>query len=150
MRTTESKHGARVKWASPTTHGLRSSASSRDERKCTTYARRSATRGRERRRPRADKQQQGPTRRKSARTVTSTPVDRDTSDAHSGDASPSDMSNFAGNQDISKMNGLLDVWDARGNPGWEEETFALCDLSRCPGCGKFYVPMRTLRHVCRA
>lgn len=47
------------------------------------------------------------------------------------------------------MNGLLDVWDARGNPGWEEETFALCDLSRCGGCGKYYVPLRTVRHVCR-
>jgi hypothetical protein len=59
------------------------------------------------------------------------------------------MSDFEGNQDISRMNGLLDVWDARGNPGWEEETFALCDLGRCPKCAKFYVPMRTLRHVCR-
>lgn len=52
-------------------------------------------------------------------------------------------------RDISRMNGLLDIWDARGNPDWEEEAFALCDLSRCGWCGRFYAPLRTVRHRCR-
>lgn len=63
--------------------------------------------------------------------------------------SKSDLSDLDGNMDISKMNGLLDIWDSTGNPYWEKETFALCDLEHCRRCGKYYVLMRTLRHRCR-
>lgn len=71
-------------------------------------------------------------------------------DSHGGrPRSSSDLSDLDGNKEISKMNGLLDIWDSAGNPNWEEETFALCDLERCRRCGKFYVLMRTLRHNCR-
>lgn len=63
--------------------------------------------------------------------------------------SRSDLSDLDGNKEISKMNGLLDIWDSTGNPNWEEETFALCDLEHCRRCGKYYVPMRTLLHNCR-
>lgn len=63
--------------------------------------------------------------------------------------SGSDLSDLDGNKVISKMNGLLDIWDSTGNSNWEEETFALCDLEHCRRCGKYYVPMRTLRHTCR-
>lgn len=60
-----------------------------------------------------------------------------------------DSSGFDGQLEISKMNWLLDIWDSMGNPDWERETFALCDLDHCSRCGKYYVPMRTLRHNCR-
>lgn len=63
--------------------------------------------------------------------------------------SRADLSDLDGNMEISKMNGLLDIWDSTGNPDWEKETFALCDLEHCRRCGKFYVHMRTLRHNCR-
>lgn len=49
---------------------------------------------------------------------------------------------------IAQMNGLLDIWDAKGNPKWEEETFALCDLGHCEVCGRFYAPMKPGSHVC--
>lgn len=61
----------------------------------------------------------------------------------------SDMSDSEGNRRIARMNGLLDIWDARDNPRWEEETFTVCDLDRCGKCGRFYAPMRTVRHTCR-
>lgn len=71
-------------------------------------------------------------------------------DSHGGrPRSSSDLSDLDGNKEISKMNGLLDIWDSAGNPNWEEETFALCDLEHCRRCGKYYVLMRTLRHNCR-
>lgn len=60
----------------------------------------------------------------------------------------SELSDLNGNRSITRMNGLLDIWDSKDNPRWEEDTFALCDLSRC-GCGRFYVPMKTVRHTCR-
>lgn len=82
-------------------------------------------------------------------TSTHMPNGNDTDGGEGSEASRSDLSDYEGNQDILKMNGLLDVWDAKGNPRWEEEAFALCDLSRCQACGKYYAPMRTLRHVCR-
>lgn len=63
--------------------------------------------------------------------------------------SRSDLSDLDGNLEISKMNGLLDIWDSTGNPNWEKETFALCDLENCCRCGKYYVLMRTIRHNCR-
>lgn len=69
--------------------------------------------------------------------------------AGEGSHSRSDLSNFDGNLDIPKMNGLLDIWDSTGNPNWEKETFALCDLEHCRRCGKYYVLMRTVRHNCR-
>lgn len=52
-------------------------------------------------------------------------------------------------RDVSRVNGLLDIWDARGDPGWEEEAFMRCDLSRCGRCGRFYAPLRTVGHKCR-
>jgi hypothetical protein len=61
----------------------------------------------------------------------------------------SDLSDLDGNLEISRMNGLLDIWDSTANPNWEEETFALCNLEHCRRCGKYYVLMRTLRHRCR-
>lgn len=63
--------------------------------------------------------------------------------------SRSDLSDLDGNLAISKMDGLLDIWDSTENPNWEDETFALCDLEHCRRCGKYYVLMRTLRHNCR-
>lgn len=62
----------------------------------------------------------------------------------------SDMSDLEGNKQISQMNGLLDIWDANNTPGWEAKTFALCDLSHCDKCGRFYAPMRTTQHACGA
>lgn len=47
------------------------------------------------------------------------------------------------------MNGLLDIWDAKDNPQWEEETFALCDLGHCAKCGRYFVPSKTESHACR-
>lgn len=74
----------------------------------------------------------------------------DTKDTTDGrPQSRADLSDLDGNREISKMNGLLDIWDSTGNPDWEKETFALCDLEHCRRCGKFYVRMRTLRHHCR-
>lgn len=61
----------------------------------------------------------------------------------------SDLSDLDGNLAISRMDGLLDIWDSTENPNWENETFALCDLEHCRRCGKYYVLMRTLRHNCR-
>lgn len=61
----------------------------------------------------------------------------------------SDMSDLEGNRVITRMNGLLDIWDAKDNPNWEKETFALCDLDWCGRCEKFYAPMRTVRHRCK-
>lgn len=63
--------------------------------------------------------------------------------------SRSDLSDLDGNRAISKMNGLLDIWDSTENQNWERETFPLCDLEHCRRCGKYYVPMRTLLHKCR-
>jgi hypothetical protein len=63
--------------------------------------------------------------------------------------SRSNLSDLDGNLEISRMNGLLDIWDSTENPNWEKETFALCDLEYCRRCGKYYMPMRTLRHKCR-
>lgn len=54
-----------------------------------------------------------------------------------------------GDRSISRINGLLDIWDAQDNPTWEEEAFTLCDLRRCRRCGRFYAPMKTVRHRCR-
>lgn len=159
-RTAVAKHG--VKRSSRTTPGLHNPASSRDGRQ-PTYVRDAGTHDRKRpsqshhhqnqRQNQPQNQHQNQHRNQRAAnqpfdTATPTPVSRATSD-DSGDGLQSDMSDYEGNQQILKMNGLLDVWDARGNPRWEEETFALCDLSRCRGCGKYYAPMRTLRHVCR-
>lgn len=74
----------------------------------------------------------------------------DTEDTTGGRShSRADLSDLDGNMEISKMDGLLDIWDSAGNPDWEKETFALCDLEHCRRCGKFYVLMRTLRHNCR-
>lgn len=61
----------------------------------------------------------------------------------------SSMSDLEGNKKIAKMNGLLDIWDAKDNPDWEKETFALCDLGHCEKCGKYYVPSMTEQHICR-
>lgn len=63
--------------------------------------------------------------------------------------SRSDSANFNENLEIPRMNGLLDIWDSTGNPNWEKETFALCDLEHCCRCGKYFVLMRTVRHGCR-
>lgn len=63
--------------------------------------------------------------------------------------SRADLSDLDDNMEISKMNGLLDIWDSAGNPHWEKETFALCDLEHCHRCGKYYVLMRTIPHNCR-
>lgn len=66
------------------------------------------------------------------------------------EAAESSMSDFEGNRNIARMNGLLDIWDAKDNPTWEEKTFKLCDLGHCKECGRFYVPTRTASHTCRA
>lgn len=66
-----------------------------------------------------------------------------------GQQSKADLSDLDGNMEISKMNGLLDIWDSAGNPDWEKETFALCELEHCRRCGKYYVLMNTIRHICR-
>lgn len=63
--------------------------------------------------------------------------------------SRSDLSDLDGDLAISRMDGLLDIWDSTENPNWEDETFALCDLEHCRRCGKYYVLMRTIRHNCR-
>lgn len=78
------------------------------------------------------------------------PVQTSAGDKRTGDRPHrSDLSDLDGNLEISKMNGLLDIWDSTGNPNWEKETFAVCDLEHCGRCGKYYVMMRTVRHSCR-
>lgn len=79
------------------------------------------------------------------------PVWASTAEDITGDRpqSRSDLSDLDGNRAISKMNGLLDIWDSTENQNWERETFELCDLEHCRRCRKYYVPMRTLRHKCR-
>lgn len=59
------------------------------------------------------------------------------------------LSDVEGNEKIAQMNGLLDIWDAKNNPNWEEETFTLLGLDRCDKCGMFYVPLKTESHRCR-
>lgn len=63
--------------------------------------------------------------------------------------SRSDLSDLGRDLQTSKMNGYLDIWDSTGDPDWERETFALCGLEHCHHCGKYYVLMKTLRHICR-
>lgn len=70
-------------------------------------------------------------------------------DTGKGTSLDSDMSDLEGYRQISRMNGLLDIWDAKDNPQWEEQTFALCNLGRCKRCGRFYAPMGTVAHRCR-
>ncbi|KUI65971.1 hypothetical protein VM1G_11450 [Cytospora mali] len=142
-RTTRPRHGeTRV---SPSADGMRTPNPSRVLRQL-TYVRSPESWERERQSHSQSQKQQPPSRVRSQRAV-STPVTQDVGQEHN--ALQSDMSDFEGNQQILKMNGLLDVWDARGNPNWEEETFALCDLHRCRRCGKYYAPMRTLKHGCK-
>lgn len=59
------------------------------------------------------------------------------------------LSDVEGNEKIAQMNGLLDIWDAKNNPNWEEETFTLLGLDRCEKCAMFYVPLKTESHNCR-
>lgn len=85
----------------------------------------------------------------SAQKVSPVEVGRAEDTTKSRPHSSADLSDLDGNMEISKMNGLLDIWDSMGNPDWEKETFALCDLEHCRRCGKYYVLMRTIRHHCR-
>lgn len=89
--------------------------------------------------------------RQSHKTQEASPVHiGDTQDTNKGSSrSVSDLSDLEGNLKISKMNGLLDIWDSTGNPNWDKEVFALCDLGYCNCCRRYYVPLRTLGHVCR-
>lgn len=61
----------------------------------------------------------------------------------------SDMSDLEGNRQITRMDGLLDIWDAIGDKNWETQAFNLCGLSRCDRCRKFYAPLRFMPHACR-